>query len=151
MAAGANAETNRWYPVLQRYIGYIEGRVKGLGGNPSQFAPSPWGVYGAPPVIQFLRLLFQCPKDRNSPARSRAWFTATSGISKASLWKPPHVKLIRFCSREAKVESPGTRALARTQHGDGDCRKSRPRAAWSPSLPVTGSRAASSRRRGLGR
>ena len=38
--------TNRWYPVLQRYIGYVEGRVRGLGGNPITVVPSP---YGAPP------------------------------------------------------------------------------------------------------
>jgi hypothetical protein len=39
--------TNRWYPVLQRYISYISGRVSGLGGNPITVLPSP---YGAPPI-----------------------------------------------------------------------------------------------------
>ncbi len=32
--------TNRWYPVLQRYIGYIAGRVEGLGGDPNTIEPS---------------------------------------------------------------------------------------------------------------
>lgn len=44
--------TNRWYPVLQRYIGYVEGRVRGLGGNPVTVVPSPYvapaGTSGLP-------------------------------------------------------------------------------------------------------
>lgn len=36
--------SNRWYPVLQRYIGYLSARVDGLGGNGSQVAPSPTGI-----------------------------------------------------------------------------------------------------------
>ena len=38
------APTNRWYPVLQRYISYISGRVEGLGGNPNAIPPSPLGA-----------------------------------------------------------------------------------------------------------
>jgi hypothetical protein len=41
---------NRWIPVLKRYISLIEGRIKGLGGNPGTIKPSPWGSYGAPPA-----------------------------------------------------------------------------------------------------
>ena len=33
----------RWYPVLQRYIGDLVGRVQGFGGNPSQIPPSETG------------------------------------------------------------------------------------------------------------
>lgn len=33
----------RWYPVLQRYIGDLAGRVQGFGGNPSQIRPSETG------------------------------------------------------------------------------------------------------------
>jgi hypothetical protein len=42
--------TNRWHPVLQRYIDQISGRVTGFGGNPSQIPPSPKGnpVEGRP-------------------------------------------------------------------------------------------------------
>ena len=36
--------SNRWYPVLIRYIGYIEGRVRGLGGDPDNRPPSPNGA-----------------------------------------------------------------------------------------------------------
>ena len=39
------APTNRWYPVLERYIQYVAGRVDGLGGNASQIPPS---LSGAP-------------------------------------------------------------------------------------------------------
>jgi hypothetical protein len=34
------APTNRWYPVLLRYIGYLSSRVDGLGGNASGIPPS---------------------------------------------------------------------------------------------------------------
>ncbi len=35
--------TNRWYPVFQRYISQISGRVSGFGGNPGTIVPSPTG------------------------------------------------------------------------------------------------------------
>jgi len=37
--------SNRWYPVLQRYISYISDRVSGLGGDPNLIPPS---LSGAP-------------------------------------------------------------------------------------------------------
>ncbi len=40
---------DRWIPVLQRYLGLVEGRIGGLGGNPGSIEPSPWGSYGPPP------------------------------------------------------------------------------------------------------
>ena len=43
MAAG-----NRWRPVLERYIGYIAGRIKGLGGDPDKIPPS---LKGAPIAV----------------------------------------------------------------------------------------------------
>jgi hypothetical protein len=43
------APANRWIPVLDRFIGVIEGRVGGLGGDPGAIEPSPWGSYGPPP------------------------------------------------------------------------------------------------------
>ena len=36
----AMAKTNRWYPVLLRYIAEIAGRVDGLGGNAKAIPPS---------------------------------------------------------------------------------------------------------------
>lgn len=47
---GQMAPSNRWVPVLERYIGYIEGRIGGLGGNPHTIKPSPWGARSTPPV-----------------------------------------------------------------------------------------------------
>lgn len=46
--------TSRWFPVLQRYVSYIAGRVKGFGGDPGKILPSPTGwVPGLPhPVGQ---------------------------------------------------------------------------------------------------
>jgi len=36
----AMAQTNRWYQVLKRYVGYLTGRVDGLGGNANLIPPS---------------------------------------------------------------------------------------------------------------
>jgi hypothetical protein len=41
--------TNRWYPVLERYILYISDRINGLGGNASSIEPSPYGTPALPP------------------------------------------------------------------------------------------------------
>lgn len=40
--------SDRWYPVLQRYISYISDRVAGLGGNPNAIPPS---LSGAPITV----------------------------------------------------------------------------------------------------
>jgi hypothetical protein len=52
----ATPTQKRWYPVLQRYITDVAGRVAGFGGNPGKIEPSPTGrvpglpfVPGAPP------------------------------------------------------------------------------------------------------
>jgi len=37
---GQMSNTNRWYPVMKRYIGYIADRISGLGGDPSAIQPS---------------------------------------------------------------------------------------------------------------
>jgi hypothetical protein len=42
----AMAPTDRWYPVLLRYIGLIAGRVQGLGGDPGKIPPS----FGGAPI-----------------------------------------------------------------------------------------------------
>lgn len=42
------AASNRWYPVLERLIRIIAGRVQSLGGNPSQIPPSLTGYHPAP-------------------------------------------------------------------------------------------------------
>jgi hypothetical protein len=36
--------SNRWYPVLVRYISYLSGRVDGLGGHSVSILPNPYGV-----------------------------------------------------------------------------------------------------------
>jgi hypothetical protein len=38
------ALSNRWYPVWQRYIDQIGGRVSGFGGDPNKISPSPTGT-----------------------------------------------------------------------------------------------------------
>ena len=41
---------NRWYPVLLRWIGYLSGRINGMGGNASQIPASPGGYQVLSPV-----------------------------------------------------------------------------------------------------
>jgi hypothetical protein len=36
--------SDRWYPVLKRYVGDVSGRVAGFGGNPATILPSPTGL-----------------------------------------------------------------------------------------------------------
>ena len=40
--------TDRWYPVLVRYIQYVSGRVNGLGGNAGSIPASPGGYQPVP-------------------------------------------------------------------------------------------------------
>ncbi len=40
--------TDRWYPVLRRWIDVVAGRVRGLGGNPVLIPPSQWGTANQP-------------------------------------------------------------------------------------------------------
>ncbi len=42
------APSNRWYPVLQRLVGMIAGRIHSLGGDPSQIPPSLTGYHPGP-------------------------------------------------------------------------------------------------------
>jgi len=44
---GHTPSTDRWYPVLQRYVDLLAERVRGLGGDPDQIPPS---LDGAPPL-----------------------------------------------------------------------------------------------------
>lgn len=41
---------NRWFPVLQRYILYLNARISELGGNPDLIPPSPLGYWEGSPT-----------------------------------------------------------------------------------------------------
>jgi hypothetical protein len=43
-------KTSRWWPVLDRYIRLVEGRVRGFGGDPGKIQPSPIGDVPGWPV-----------------------------------------------------------------------------------------------------
>lgn len=45
---GQMSPSNRWYPVLERYIAYLSARVDGLGGNAQSIPPS---LSGIPPAL----------------------------------------------------------------------------------------------------
>ncbi len=40
---------SRWYPVFERYIGQMGGRIGGMGGDPTKIKPSGWGVVPGKP------------------------------------------------------------------------------------------------------
>jgi hypothetical protein len=42
---------NRWYPVLERYVGYVEDRIRGMGGKPGTIAPNPYGNIPLPTTV----------------------------------------------------------------------------------------------------
>ena len=44
------APSNRWYPVLERYILYVSSRIRELGGNPDVIPASPLGYWEDPAV-----------------------------------------------------------------------------------------------------
>jgi hypothetical protein len=41
--------TDRWYPVMSRYLGALADRIQGLGGNPSAIPPSATGTWPGQP------------------------------------------------------------------------------------------------------
>jgi sucrose-6-phosphate hydrolase SacC (GH32 family) len=50
---------SRWYPIFQRYLDQVGGRVKGFGGDPNDISPSPDGQGRASsPFCRRLKLLF---------------------------------------------------------------------------------------------
>ncbi len=50
---------NRWYPIFNRYLDQVRGRVKGFGGNPDDIAPSPDGKgRTSSSLCRALKLLF---------------------------------------------------------------------------------------------
>jgi hypothetical protein len=44
----------RWYPVMQRYIEYVSGRVLGFGGDPNQIEPSLTPIFKQAPKPKFV-------------------------------------------------------------------------------------------------
>lgn len=60
------ARSNRWYPVLQRYIEYVSARITGLGGDPNLIPPSPDGapVQVGPEVLTYtgkvIEVIYDC-------------------------------------------------------------------------------------------
>jgi hypothetical protein len=93
------APSNRWIPVLQRYLGLIEGRIRGLGGNPATIAPSPWGAYGPPQEIGKHPRLHEATGKVNGIVYNR--FGDFEGFS--LLTEDGHERVFR--SRESEMEA----------------------------------------------
>ena len=91
------SSSNRWYPVLQRYIGYIAARVNGLGGNANAIQPSPWGAQGAPPTPS--------PKRHEFIGKVAGLIYDHFGDFEGFILETANCENHRFCSREAKVEA----------------------------------------------
>jgi len=91
------SSSNRWYPVLQRYIGYIAARVNGLGGNANTIQPSPWGAQGAPPIPS--------PKRDEFMGKVAGLIYDHFGDFEGFILETANCETHRFCSREPKVEA----------------------------------------------
>jgi hypothetical protein len=87
---------NRWYPVLQRYIGYVVGRVNGLGGNAGTIVPSPWGVVPVPSQPSSL--------GQECTGKIAGLIYDHFGEFEAFLLETADCEVRRFCSREKKIE-----------------------------------------------
>jgi hypothetical protein len=74
---------SRWYPVFERYIKLMAGRVEGMGGNPSKIEPSGWGVVSAGPGYGE-KGGGENGAMKTSPARWQGWSTITLVISRDS-------------------------------------------------------------------
>ncbi len=98
---GEMEPTNRWVPVLKRYIGYIEGRVNGLGGNSSTIQPSPWGAYGAPVII----VPEPIPVPEEFTGKIAGLIYDHFGDFEGFVLETAVCETRRFCSREAKMEA----------------------------------------------
>jgi hypothetical protein len=110
--AGSLPATNRWYPVWQRYLEQISGRVTGFGGDPGTILPSPTGTvpgHHLPPP----------PKDHDH----RLGFTGKVtglvhdrfGDFEGFCLLTEHGREERFRSREHAIERLVTRAWAERQ------------------------------------
>jgi hypothetical protein len=99
---------SRWYPVMQRYIAQLAGRVAGFGGNPGLILPSPDGKLPGK-----ARVLIPVPPgdhDRPSDDRPNEITGKIDGIVydhfgdfEGFILETRHAKLHRFNSREARV------------------------------------------------
>jgi Pro-kumamolisin, activation domain len=89
--------SNRWYPVLQRYIGLVVARINGLGGNAGSIIPSPWGVYSPP----------QLPVVETAEYSGKIAGLTYNGFGdfEGFLLETTDCQIRRVCSRETKVES----------------------------------------------
>jgi hypothetical protein len=92
------APTNRWHPVLERYISYIAGRVDGLGGDSAGIPASPNGFpgkdRGEAPEREYTgkvcEVLFDCFGDfcgfvLNDCGRTHTFRTCERGIAEVVL------------------------------------------------------------------
>jgi hypothetical protein len=98
---GRMKPANRWVPVLKRYIGYIEGRVNGLGGNATTIEPSPWGVYGAPGPVQ----RGPVPEPEEFAGKIGGLIYDHFGDFEGFVLETAECETKRFCSREPKIEA----------------------------------------------
>ncbi|MBV9965669.1 MAG: hypothetical protein JO008_08235, partial [Alphaproteobacteria bacterium] len=88
---------NRWYPVLKRYIGLIEGRVNGLGGSANSIGPSPYGAVPFPITI----------KERRAEHTGKVAGIVYDRFGDfAGFWLlTERGEECEYCSREAEIES----------------------------------------------
>jgi hypothetical protein len=101
--------SNRWVPVLERYIGYVEGRIEGLGGNPRMILPSPWGAKGGP--LPAGGNGGRCERRHQATGKVDGVSYDRFGDFEGFLLLTEEGDQRTFCSREAEIESLARFAL----------------------------------------
>jgi subtilase family serine protease len=103
---GQMLPTNRWYPVLLRYLCYLAGCIDGLGGCSSSITPSPIGV----PIPLPPRSPFPIPQPK--PGKHHEYTGKVNGLVydrfgdfEGFLLLTEHGEEHRFYSRESEIEA----------------------------------------------
>jgi hypothetical protein len=87
--------SSRWYPVFQRYISQLAGRVTALRGNGDTVPPAQTGVWpGLPGFGSSAVRGISRTKALRTRAKSMALCTIVSSISRGSSWMPGRVNSI---------------------------------------------------------
>lgn len=58
-------KSSRWYPILQRYVMYVEGRIRGMGQDPGRIQPSQFGTANQPIGQKYLPIHTSHPHEKD--------------------------------------------------------------------------------------
>jgi len=98
------SKTSRWYSILQRYIAYIEGRIIGMGQDPSQILPSQFGTANQPIGQKGLPILRPHEKEHRFVGKVESVIYDRFGDFEGFLLRTEHGEEKLFHGHESHVE-----------------------------------------------